>query len=186
MSKPVTTEMLNDEGIRSALELLQEQVDRFEAESKKIRFVVGERAITHQLPTYYVHQFIGLSKRLKTRRYYVLLAAILLILDLPEAVQRYVISNAEKQFLLLRDSTLETLDIKKLEHSNRTFHFFRMKLKKVIHSNGKNERLSHKNSITYAVRHVRRHLIASKITVHQSADTRGTCREARNCACASC
>ncbi|HEM7130992.1 hypothetical protein ABN115_02585 [Providencia rettgeri] len=115
MSKPVTTEMLNDEGIRSALELLQEQVDRYEAESKKIRFVVGERTITHQLPTYYVHQFIGLSKRLKTRRYYVLLAAILLILDLPEAVQRYVISNAEKQFLLLRDSTLETLDIKRLE-----------------------------------------------------------------------
>ncbi|WP_318837847.1 hypothetical protein [Providencia sp. PROV007] len=35
MSKPVTTEMLNDEGIRSALELLQEQVDRFEAESRR-------------------------------------------------------------------------------------------------------------------------------------------------------
>ncbi|EPL6456957.1 hypothetical protein N0G65_004164 [Providencia rettgeri] len=130
MSKPVTTEMLNDEGIRSALELLQEQVDRYEAESKKMRFVVGERAITHQLPTYYVHQFIGLSKRLKTRRYYVLLAAILLILDLPEAVQRYVISNAEKQFLLLRDSTLETLDIKRLEGLIQDISIFSQEIEK--------------------------------------------------------
>lgn len=130
MSKSVTAEMLNDEGIRSALELLQEQVGRYEAESKKMRFVVGERAITHQLPTYYVHQFIGLSKRLKTRRYYVLLAAILLILDLPEAVQRYVISNAEKQFLLLRDSTLETLDIKRLEGLIQDISFFSHEVEK--------------------------------------------------------
>lgn len=31
MSKNITPDMLNDEGIRSALELLQEQVNRYDA-----------------------------------------------------------------------------------------------------------------------------------------------------------
>lgn len=114
MNNTITTDMLNDEGIRSALELLQQQVSRYDAVQQK-RYTPGEKTITHQLPAYYVNEFILLSKKLKSRRYHVLLASLILMMNLPEDIQICLIKNAGKQFNLLRDSEQEPLNIRQME-----------------------------------------------------------------------
>lgn len=114
MNNTITTDMLNDEGIRSALELLQQQVSRYDAVQQK-RYIPGEKTITHQLPAYYVNEFILLSKKLKSRRYHVLLASLILMMNLPEDIQICLIKNAGKQFNLLRDSEQESLNIRQME-----------------------------------------------------------------------
>lgn len=115
MSKNITPDMLNDEGIRSALELLQEQVNRYDNDSKRKSIMTGENISSHLMPVYYISEFKKLSKKLKTRQYNLQLAAIVLMLNLPEITQLSLVKNAELQFKLLRDSTAETLNIKQLE-----------------------------------------------------------------------
>lgn len=115
METDITDAMFKDEGIHMALARLHEEVLRYRANEKKNSYICGERIIAHQIPHYYATKFITLSKELKTPRYYVLLAALMLLLDLPEGAQRYLIDNARQQFLLLRDSTPETLDAFALE-----------------------------------------------------------------------
>ncbi|MEX6314011.1 hypothetical protein AB6G19_10065 [Providencia manganoxydans] len=115
MSKNITPEMLNDEGIRSALELLQEQVNRYDSDFKKQSFIVGENNTSHLMPIYYINEFKQLARKVQSRQYNLQLAAIMLILHLPEVTQLTLVKNAELQFKLLRDSTSETLNIKQLE-----------------------------------------------------------------------
>lgn len=115
MSKAITPEMLNDEGIRSALELLQEQVSRYDNDSKRKSFITGENIASHLMPVYYIREFKKLPKKVKTRQYNIQLAAIMLLLHLPDEIQNALVRNAEIQFKLLRDSTPETLNTKQLE-----------------------------------------------------------------------
>ncbi|MEQ5037914.1 hypothetical protein ABN115_02675 [Providencia rettgeri] len=115
MSKNITPEMLNDEGIRSALELLQEQVNRYDSDFKRQSFIVGENNTSHLMPIYYINEFKQLARKVQSRQYNLQLAAIMLILHLPEVTQLTLVKNAELQFKLLRDSTSETLNIKQLE-----------------------------------------------------------------------
>lgn len=115
MSQNFTTEMLNDDGIRSALELLQEQVSRYEHDSKRKSFITGESNTSHLTPVYYIQQFKALARKLKTRQYNLQLASLILMLHLPETTQQLLVKNAEMQFRLLRDSTPETLNVGQLE-----------------------------------------------------------------------
>ena len=115
MSQNFTTEMLNDDGIRSALELLQEQVSRYESDSKRKSFTTGESNTSHLTPVYYIRQFKALARKLKTRQYNLQLASLILMLHLPETTQQLLVKNAEMQFRLLRDSTPETLNVGQLE-----------------------------------------------------------------------
>ncbi|HGW2951067.1 TPA: hypothetical protein ACNP9N_005263 [Enterobacter asburiae] len=115
MSQNFTTEMLNDDGIRSALELLQEQVSRYESDSKRKSFITGESNTSHLTPVYYIRQFKVLARKLKTRQYNLQLASLILMLHLPETTQQLLVKNAEMQFRLLRDSTPETLNVGQLE-----------------------------------------------------------------------
>jgi hypothetical protein len=102
MSQNFTTEMLNDDGIRSALELLQEQVSRYESDSKRKSFITGESNTSHLTPVYYIRQFKVLARKLKTRQYNLQLASLILMLHLPETTQQLLVKNAEMQFRLLR------------------------------------------------------------------------------------
>lgn len=115
MSKKITPDMLNDEGIRSALELLQEQVSRYTMNNKRSKFILGENTSSHLLPKYYIREFKKLSKKIQSRQYNILLASISLMLHLPELTQLSLVKNAELQFKILRDSTPETLDINQLD-----------------------------------------------------------------------
>ena len=115
MSQNFTIEMLNDDGIRSALELLQEQVSRYEHDSKWKSFITGESNTSHLTPVYYIQQFKALARKLKTRQYNLQLASLILMLHLPETTQQLLVKNAEMQFRLLRDSTPETLNVGQLE-----------------------------------------------------------------------
>ena len=115
MSKAITPEMLNDEGIRSALELLQEQVNRYDNDSKRKSYITGENISSHLMPVYYIREFKKLPKKVKSRQYNIQLAALMLLLNLPDEIQISLVRNAERQFKLLRDSTPETLDAKQLE-----------------------------------------------------------------------
>lgn len=115
MSQSFTTEMLNDDGIRSALELLQEQVSRYESDSKRKSFITCESNTSHLMPVYYIRRFKALARKLKTRQYNLQLASLILMLHLPETTQQVLVKNAEQQFRLLRDSTPDTLNIGQLE-----------------------------------------------------------------------
>lgn len=115
MAQDLTDEMLNDERINKALKHLHEEVLRYQANQNKSNYICGERIIAHQIPSHYANKFAELSKELKTPRYYVLFAALILFLNLPEGIQRYLINNARQQFRLLRDSTPETVDALALE-----------------------------------------------------------------------
>lgn len=115
MSKNITPDMLNDEGIRSALELLQEQVNRYDNDSKRKSIITGDSISSHLMPVYYIKELKKLAKKLHTRQYNLQLAAIMLMLHLPEITQLSLVKNAELQFKLLRDSTPGTLNTKQLE-----------------------------------------------------------------------
>lgn len=115
MSKRITPEMLSDEGIRSALELLQEQVNRYDNDTKGKIIITGESITSHLMPVYYIREFKKLTKKVKSRQYNIQLAAIMLMLHLSDTVQLSLVKNAEIQFKLLRDSTPETLNKKQLE-----------------------------------------------------------------------
>lgn len=137
MSKKITGEMLTDEGIRSALELLREQVSRFEDENKKKQYITGEGSTGHLLPLFYIKRFKTVAKRLQTRQYNVWLAAIALMTSLPYAAQEKLVRNADKQFRLLRDSTPETLDIQMLESLMQEFTVFAESVDNVLSRNNK-------------------------------------------------
>lgn len=137
MSKKITGEMLTDEGIRSALELLREQVSRFEDENKKKQYITGEGSTGHLLPLFYIKRFKTVAKRLQTRQYNVWLAAIALMTSLPYAAQEKLVRNADKQFRLLRDSTPETLDIQMLESLMQEFTVFAGSVDNVLSRNNK-------------------------------------------------
>lgn len=114
MKSMITVDMLNDEGIRSALELLQQQVSRYDAVQKK-QYISGKKVISHQVPVYYFNRFTLLAKKYKSRRYHVLLASLMLLINLPDDIQAALIANAEKQFNLLCDPEQEEPDICQLE-----------------------------------------------------------------------
>lgn len=137
MSEKITSDMLTDEGIRSALELLREQVSRYEDDNKKKRYITGEGSTGHLLPLFYIKRFKMVAKRLQTRQYNVWLAAIALMTSLSDVVQEKLVKNADKQFRLLRDSTPETLDIQMLESLMEEFTVFAGSVDNVLSRNNK-------------------------------------------------